>query len=200
MVTTFNSASKGNPTMRGAEAVINIDGNKVLKNRIKKSYRIDQLDSKLRKERTKAEIKLINSARRAGVSVPKILYSSKHEIEMEYINGKMVRDVIDVKFAGQIGESLSKLHEADLIHGDLTTSNMVVRNGIVHFIDFGLGSHSKRIEDKAVDLHLLERTLNAKHPDIAKKFFKTVLKHYQPENREQILQRLSVIEGRGRYK
>jgi Kae1-associated kinase Bud32 len=186
--------------MRGAEATIEVDNDKVTKNRIKKSYRINQIDSKLRKERTKAEVKLINSARRAGVSVPKILDSSEHEIKMEYIKGEMLRDVIDVKFAEQVGESLTKLHGANLVHGDMTTSNMVIRDGIVHFIDFGLGFHSKRIEDKAVDLHLLERALNAKHPEISREFFKMVLKHYKPENREEILQRLSVIEGRGRYK
>jgi Kae1-associated kinase Bud32 len=186
--------------MRGAEAIINIDGDKVTKNRVKKSYRINEIDSKLRKERTRAEAKLINSARRAGVPVPKILSSSEHEIEMEHVQGEILRDVIDTKYAKQVGESLSKLHDANLVHGDLTTSNMVVRDGIVHFIDFGLGFHSKRIEDKAVDLHLLERALNAKHPEAAAEFFKTVLEHYRPANKEQILQRLSVIEGRGRYK
>lgn len=196
----FNSC--GNPVagMRGAEAVIEIKDGKIRKNRLKKSYRVAEIDSKLRKERTKCEARLIDKARRAGVPVPRIFQVSEHEIEMEEINGELLRDSIGIKFAEQVGRSLARLHEGDIIHGDLTTSNMVVRDGVVHFIDFGLGFRSKRVEDKAVDLHLMERTLNAKHPKIAKEFFKAVLKHYQPENKEQILQRLSVIEGRGRYK
>lgn len=186
--------------MRGAEAVIEIENGKVRKNRVKKSYRIAELDLRLRRERTKCETRLIDKARRAGVPVPRIFQVSEHEIEMEEIKGETLRDIIGIRFAEQVGRSLARLHEGDIIHGDLTTSNMVVRDGVVHFIDFGLGSSSKRVEDKAVDLHLLERALNAKHPAIAKRFFKKVLLHYKPSNKREILQRLSKIEARGRYK
>lgn len=207
VITVFPCAGKGLIAagtavagMRGAEAVIEIKGGKVIKNRMKKSYRIAELDSRLRRERTKCETRLIDKARRAGVPVPRIFQVSEHEIEMEEIRGETLRDGIGIRFARQVGESLAKLHEGDIVHGDLTTSNMVVRNGVVHFIDFGLGFCSKRVEDKAIDLHLLERALNAKHPAIAKRFFKAVTKHYNPSNKKEIIQRLSKIEARGRYK
>src|SRR4030042_1167648 len=49
-----------------------------------------------------------------------------------------------------------------IINGDLTTSNMILNpDNKLYFIDFGLSFHSNKIEDKAVDLHLLKQALNA---------------------------------------
>ena len=64
---------------------------------------------------------------------------------------------------GLIGESVARIHQKDIIHGDLTTSNMIFKNEKVFFIDFGLGYISRKIEDKAVDIHLLKQALEAKH-------------------------------------
>ncbi|KAI5476914.1 TP53 regulating kinase [Pseudohyphozyma bogoriensis] len=57
-----------------------------------------------------------------------------------------------------IGGEIAKMHIADVIHGDLTTSNMMV------LIDFGLSSTSIMQEDRAVDLYVLERAFSSTHP------------------------------------
>ena len=65
-----------------------------------------------------------------------------------------------------IGKQLAEMHSLDLIHGDLTTSNMLLRpNGSLVWIDFGLSYISNLPEDKAVDLYVLERAISSTHPD-----------------------------------
>ena len=101
----------------------------------------------------------------------------------------------------QVGESIAKIHDADIIHGDLTTSNMILSNERVFFIDFGLGYISKKIEDKAVDLHLLKHALEAKHFKNWKILFEKFLEGYKKgKESKKILERLTAVEKRGRYK
>ena len=151
----------------GAEAIIYKDGEKVLKDRISKSYRLPDMDFKLRRYRTRREAKLLEKLEQYGFT-PKVISSDDKEmkIEMEFIDGPRLRDVLDkdnfLKYSAEIGEKLAILHNNDVIHSDLTTSNMVLKDQI-YFIDFGLSFESKKIEDKAVDLHLLKRALESKH-------------------------------------
>ena len=71
----------------------------------------------------------------------------------------------------------------------------------VYFIDFGLGYHSNRIEDKAVDLHLIAQALEAKHSKIYKACFKAILSGYKKsKNFKAVLERLKIVRSRGRYK
>ena len=77
---------------------------------------------------------------------------------------------------------------------------MIFLNNKTYFIDFGLGFHSRKVEDKAVDLHLLKQALEAKHHTIAEKTFKTIIKNYKPEQFQLIIERIEVIERRRRYK
>ena len=121
---------------QGAEAVIYLDISKgiITKNRIKKSYRHPLLDEKIRKLRTKSEIKLMEKA--SGIiSVPKPIGSydmADFQIKMPYVDGKKLSEWLD-KFSlskqkqicKNIGESVAMLHKNDIIHGDLTTSNMI---------------------------------------------------------------------------
>jgi len=99
-----------------------------------------------------------------------------------------------------IGEQVAILHNLNIIHSDLTTSNMVLSNKKIYFIDFGLSFHSTRIEDKAVDLHLLKQALEAKHFSCWKKLFRSFLKGYNPKEKSKILTQLKKVESRGRYK
>lgn len=193
---------------RGAEAVLEKKDGKLFKDRIKKGYRIPEIDTKLRKERTRKEMKLMLEARRSGVIVPNVFGTKEFVLETEFIDGKPVRDVLErldpKEFADvcrQIGENTAKLHNAGLVHGDLTTSNMILKDGIVYFIDFGLGDFSDRIEDKAVDLHLLKEALISKHNLVWEKCFDAIIYTYQKQakNSEKVLERLSQIEKRGRY-
>jgi len=111
---------------------------------LKKEYRIKEIDEALRKFRTKREAKLLE---KVPIPAPKLISTDdKETIVMQKINGEKVRDLLDQKpeLAKEIGEKLAKLHDADIIHGDLTTSNMILDKEIV-FIDFGLSFHSRKV-------------------------------------------------------
>jgi len=99
-----------------------------------------------------------------------------------------------------LGEQVLILHLSDLIHGDLTTSNVILKNGEIFIIDFGLGFVSKKIEDKAVDLHLLKQALEAKHFENWELLFESFLERYEFEEGKKVVERLEVVEKRGRYK
>ena len=140
---------------KGAEAELKRDGDTVVKERIKKGYRILELDDKLRKRRTALEARLLREARRAGVLTPQVLEEEKTSLKMEFIDGQKVKDVLDkncISISKEVGRNVALLHSYDIIHGDLTTSNMLLKDGKLYLIDFGLGFISKREEDKAVYL------------------------------------------------
>ena len=170
----------------------------VLKDRIPKSYRIPEIDNKIRKARTKEEAKLLSDAKRAGVRTP-VLYDidlERKSILMEEIEGDMVKDILDEDLAFRIGQDIAKLHSADIIHGDITTSNIMLQNDNLVFIDFGLGRYSHLDEDKAVDLLVLKKALQSIDYNLAIKYFDSVLKGYGDES---ILNKIRDVESRGRY-
>ena len=202
---------------QGAEALILLEDNIVTKDRISKSYRLPELDNKIRKRRTKSETKLLIKAHQL-ISVPLPLTTFKKSergneraiIKMPFINGKKLSEHLDnftlnkqKQICKKIGQSIAKLHDADIIHGDLTTSNMIFveKEDKVYFIDFGLGFISHKVEDKAVDLHLLKQALEAKHFKHWKELVKEVFKSYEKSTDSKIvLERLKAVEKRGRYK
>ena len=224
----------------GAEAEIILKNKFIIKRRIPKKYRLKELDEKIRKLRTRSEAKILEKAF-AIIPVPKILKAdeNKKEIFMEFIDGKKLSENLDLfdlkkqkEICAQIGKSVAKLHDADIIHGDLTTSNMIYvnnsekigrlsaklkdissinpflgrvggdKNGFqIFFIDFGLGFISHKIEDKAVDLHLLKEALEAKHFQYWEILFQNVLHGYKiSKDFHKTITRLEKVESRGRYK
>lgn len=193
---------------QGAEAIIIQKGNELLKDRIPKSYRITILDDKLRKQRTKKEIKLLEKAHSLNIPVPKVITSSDYQITMEKIQGEKLASSLDklenkYEIAQQIGKTLAIIHDNNIIHGDLTTSNMIYnkKEDKVYFIDFGLGFESPKAEDKAVDLHVLKEALEARHFQHSNKLWLSVLAGYKTsKNVNQVLARLNAVEKRGRYK
>lgn len=186
---------------QGAEATVELKKGKVIKTREKKKYRHTELDNKIRKERTETEVKLMNEAIKYGVSAPSPEKKDGSTIEMGKIDGRPLKEVIEEKtdLMKELGENIAKIHSADVIHGDLTTSNALVDEK-VYIIDFGLSFRSERVEDKAVDIHLLKQVLNSSHPEIAEEAWENFLEGYRPENREEILEQLKDVEKRGRYK
>lgn len=154
---------------QGAEAKIYLDKRKIFKKRICKKYRKKELDTFLRKTRTKKEAKLLADVKRIGVKVPAIFNIKKFSIEMEFIEGKKLKNYLNKnnykKFCTKIGEDVAKMHRADIIHGDLTTSNLIVRNGELYLIDFGLGIETKNLEQKAADLLTLYQNFKSVHPE-----------------------------------
>src|SRR3989338_7359556 len=116
---------------KGAEAFLFKQENTVIKQRLKKSYRLPILDEKLRKQRTKREIKSLEKALLL-IPVPKVLSSSTYEITLEHIAGKKLSEHLDTlknarTICKKIGIQLAKLHDANIIHGDLTTSNLILK-------------------------------------------------------------------------
>ena len=200
---------------RGAEAKIQLSeylGFKVVeKRRIKKLYRIKNIDDRLISYRTKEEAKLMTEARFHGISVP-IIYDVNLEegiITMEYLDGDRIKDILNdiseeerIQICNKIGESIARFHNNDIIHGDITTSNMILLDGRVHFIDFGLGEKNSEIETKGVDLHVLMEALESTHSKYAN-CFEYVLDGYRKEfkgDANVIVKKIDEIVKRGRYR
>lgn len=185
----------------GAEANIYLDSiNKIiLKKRVKKNYRLKTLDENLIISRTKREVKILNKLKEIA---PKVLKNSDDEILMEFIEGDLVKDILikAPKIARQIAKTISFMHDKDVIHGDLTTSNMIFSNEKVVLIDFGLSKVSTKHEDKAVDLHLLKESLISKHFEVYDDVWKEFINNYSSKNKEEILLRLEKVESRGKNK
>lgn len=193
---------------RGAEAILEQQDGFLIKKRIKKEYRISELDEKLRKQRTRSEAKIISKVNKI-IPSPEIISvdEGKKEIRMQFIEGKRLSDFLDSlhekeaeKVCQEIGKNIALLHNQGIIHGDLTTSNMILSEEKVYFIDFGLGFHSSRVEDKAVDLHLLRQAFESKHFKNWREYFENSLKGYKLSNNyKEIIERLKKVEARGRY-
>jgi Kae1-associated kinase Bud32 len=99
------------------------------------------------------------------------------------------------------GQNIGYLHSTEIIHGDLTTSNAMVSDDKLFVIDFGLSYRSQRVEDKAVDIHLLKQVLNSSHPDVADEAWEKFVEGYSDYDRsDEVLQQLKDVEKRGRYK
>ncbi|WP_281774875.1 bifunctional N(6)-L-threonylcarbamoyladenine synthase/serine/threonine protein kinase [Methanobacterium formicicum] len=203
---------------KGAEANIYPDhylGEEVLvKKRVVKSYRIKEIDDYLRKKRTKNEAKLMAEAKRCGVVTP-LVYDvdlKEYSITMEKVQGLEVKkifsseDPLDLNqirsISRTIGENVALLHDCGLIHGDLTTSNLILGEDgkSVVFIDFGLGKVSDLVEDKGVDLLVFKKAINGIHHDISQECFDHILKGYEgARDYREVVAKIEEIEGRGRY-
>jgi Kae1-associated kinase Bud32 len=196
---------------QGAEAKLFRDGNQLIKDRVSKGYRIEFLDKKLRKRRSKKEAKILAKLGELGLS-PKLIEHEDHKITMEYIDGVTLRDYINQKnykdLMKELAEKIAIIHNNGIIHGDLTTSNFVlkgkrnIKKNRIFFIDFGLTFESSQIEHKAVDLHLLRQALESKHYELWEDAYKIFLSVYEKKCKEgkEIIKRLENVEKRGRYK
>ena len=185
--------------IRGAEAEIEITEDKVIKRRPEKKYRHPELDNRIRKQRTQTEFSSMQKARRNDVNVPKVEKESDYVLNMEKIDGKTLEEDFRPEKMVEVGENIQRLHESGLIHGDLTTKN-IMSNNEVTLIDFGLSEDSTSVEDRAVDLHLLKQILESSHPEHFEEAWNNFLENYRPEFREEVMERLEEVEERGRYK
>jgi TP53 regulating kinase-like protein len=202
---------------KGAEASLYLTdwhGRKVImKKRLPKKYRPPKLDEQIKTYRTIHEPQLMHEAKKAGVPTPTIfLVDLKNAtIIMEFIEGKQVKQLLSEVTKGErqslclkIGELIGRLHEYGIIHGDLTTSNMILDSeGKIFFVDFGLGEKSKELEARGVDLHLMKRALQSTHFSFTEECFDAVIRGYSKvlgaEIVKNILDKIKEIERRGRY-
>ena len=191
----------------GAEAVIYHDGDEVVKERVSKSYRHPKIDESLRKSRTRREAKILEKLKEIKFPAPSLVNmdDKNMKVNMEFLSGNKLRDVFHedaVNFSREIGEKIGVLHNNRIIHHDLTTSNMILKKGKIHFIDFGLSFFSEKVEDMAVDLHLLERAMESRHHKFYPKCFDEAVKGYlkTAEKGKEVLDRFKKVSLRGRNK
>jgi len=188
--------------LKGAEATVKIREDRVVKIREPKKYRHPDIDAKIIEERTESEKRIIEDAIKHGVNAPETEKTDENILEMEKIEGSTLKEVLDnnTKEMEEVGRNVAYLHSANIIHGDLTTSNIILDDE-VYIIDFGLSFRSERAEDKAVDIHLLKQVLNSSHPEGAEEAWKHFLKGYKEyEESGEVLSQLEEVEKRGRYK
>lgn len=196
----------------GAEAVVYADERRkaVIKQRQPKKYRAKELDEKLRLHRMRREAKVIEALQRLGIPVPKLIDSDEKTatITMRLIEGKKVKDILGshnhAAICSEVGKSVGTMHSNDIVHGDLTTSNLIhsSRDDKIYFVDFGLSLFSNKDEDKAVDLHLFRQALNSSHSGLADECFAAAITAYKGTNKnwQPVLRRLEKVEERGRNK
>lgn len=196
----------------GAEARLDsarwMDRDVVVKQRVVKGYRHPELDRALQSFRIRNEVRLMLEARRAGVSVP-VVYSvdlAANRIVMEEVPGMRVKDALqDPAVDGEavcrrIGAIAGQLHANDIVHGDLTTSNMLLDGDRIVLIDFSLGQKTAELEDKGVDMHLLEEAFHSTHHSRGE-LYDVVKGAYTAEysGGDEVLRKVKEIERRGRY-
>eukprot|EP01018_Ginkgo_biloba_P014293 Gb_18739 [translate_table: standard] len=211
--------STGKLVKQGAEArifeSIFLGRRSIIKERFSKKYRHPILDAKLTLKRLYGEARCMTKARRLGVLTPTLyaLDSELHTLTFEYIEGSSVKEMLlqvgslpDYEeqiedIAVQIGRAIGLLHDGGLVHGDLTTSNMIIHSDSKQLvlIDFGLSFMSTLPEDKAVDLYVLERALSSMHSSSGN-VMERILASYRKSSKQwcATLNKLAQVRLRGR--
>lgn len=207
-------------TAQGAEAIVQrivIDGQQLIrKHRFPKKYRHADLDARLTRQRTASEARALCRAHKLGLPVPAplLVCPERGLLVMQYIADattvkealwKGLYEPMVRHMAGLMGTLIAKMHQHDMIHGDLTTSNVLVRcDSSVHiyFVDFGLAGQSASVEEKAVDMYVLERavkaTHSADHPDFFEMILSAYLDSWDEDARAKLHGRFEQVRARGR--
>lgn len=192
----------------GAEAVMietRHDGKPALtKRRGAKAYRHPQLDVKLRKQRTRREAKLLREAKLKKVPVPELYGESEFELVEEKVDGKLLRLALATGKTGaaevaESGHALALLHHAGIVHGDYSTSNILVNDKTITIIDFGLASFSNEVEKRAEDVLLFRKSLETREKELFPRFWSAYAQGLGEENARLVEGRVDAIVSRGRY-
>ena len=201
---------------KGAEAEIYLENwhgeLAIRKSRVAKPYRVPELDEAIRRYRTAHEASMMQEVRKLGVPVPTIQHIDPESstLIMDYVDGPTLRAELNrlpmttrISRCKSLGRLLGQMHEGGIVHGDLTISNVLSENGKLFMIDFGLGNFSDEIEDRGVDLLLLNRALRSTHYAFHGALFKGFLGGYSAtvgkKRSEEISGKMREIEQRGRY-
>lgn len=187
--------------MKGAEAVLKkciaLGLPCVEKLRVEKKYRVEELDRKIRGERTKREARLLARAKEAGVLCPVVYQVKEFAIVMKFLEGEMLhwelqRRRVAAREIADAASILVKLHSVDAVHGDFTPANLMNTKDGMAVIDFGLGSISPDAEDKATDVVTMKKALGADGESFVKAYGKK-------GGAAPVLRMAREIESRGRY-
>ena len=207
------------PVSRGAEATLHLVewlGLPALrKDRETKSYRPKNLDERLKRERTRNEVRLLTEARRLGVRTP-IVYDidlPQHRLILEQLPGPTLKELLDAAredpgavepAVRTLGVAIGRLHAGGISHGDLTSSNILYPQGPtgpLALLDLSMGARNAGIEEKGIDLHLVEEDIKALHPR-GELLFRAFLDGYgegNPQGQAEVRKRAREIRGRVRY-
>jgi len=201
---------------KGAEAHIFVGewlGRRVVvKHRVPKAYRHPELDRAIRARRTAREAQALHRAKEVGVPTPVVLLVDLGTamLVMELVEGTRLKELLALRgrealwALEELGELVGRLHAAGLIHGDITTSNVVVApDGSLVLLDFGLSEFSRELEKRGVDLHLLKRVLESTHHAMAREAWEAFLCGYRAvvgyEEAASVIEKVREIELRGRW-
>lgn len=185
----------------------------VLKKRVRKGYRAIELDKRIRTERTSREALAMHAVKCLGVRAPTLLEINPNEcsIIMTYVHGTSARSALDStsppdskSILTDLGRQVGLLHGGDIVHGDLTTSNIIIDSGLrTHMLDFGMSSHTSEGEAMGADLHLLERSIATSHTSETRASIRAFLKGYAESvgaaRARAVFKKASTIARRGRY-
>ncbi|MHA1927536.1 MAG: Kae1-associated kinase Bud32 [Candidatus Thorarchaeota archaeon] len=184
----------------------------VLKWRQSKPYLFKDIDSHLRKTRTSRECKMLSVARTLGVRTPAVYAVDLDDftILMDYVEGVQFKQLVSTlaenqlkEFCLEFGSSIALLHKGDVVHGDPTTSNLIIDSkSRLWLIDFGLSEMNATVEMKGVDLHLIHRALETTHWDLQESMLEATIKGYSDslgKDAKSTLSRMEEIRERGRY-
>ncbi|MEM4495640.1 MAG: Kae1-associated kinase Bud32 [Candidatus Caldarchaeum sp.] len=195
----------------GAEAVIKEMRWKglrlVAKHRVPKGYRAAVIDEKVRRSRTLHEAKMLSHLSENGLPVPLVLFIdlANSIIYMQFIDGVELRtQPSPERYAERLGEIMASMHDMDIVHGDLTLANIIADGDTgIWLVDFGLSAFNADLEEKAVDIHLLERSATSTFPEKAREFTHLFLRGYSGvvgrEKAREVLEKVKEIRSRGRY-
>jgi len=193
---------------KGAEADISkgiyLEFESITKERVKKGYRILELDELIRLRRTVKEARFLASIKELGIYAPSIFDIDKEnkKITMSYIHGKIAKEKIEegnLNFCEDLGKIIGKMHSGGIVHNDLTTSNFIVSDN-TFVIDFGLGKYSDLVEDKAIDLIVLKKSIMSIHYDKFDSVWNKIIEGYKTyEMFESVLECMKEVEKRARY-
>jgi Kae1-associated kinase Bud32 len=214
-----SDAEDERPVSRGAEASLHavewLGLPALRKDRETKNYRPKNLDERLKRERTRNEVRLLTEARRLGVRTP-IVYDvdlPHHRLILEQLPGPTLKDLLDAAKGDPkpveapvraLGKAIGHLHSGGLSHGDLTSSNILYPDGpegTPALLDLSMGSRTAGIEERGIDLHLVEEDLKALHAK-GDFLFRTFLEGYakgNPHGHADVRKRAREIRGRVRY-
>lgn len=216
MLTSPGEMAQPRLIYKGAEAEIYLEnwhGEPVIrKSRLPKPYRIPELDDAIRRMRTAHEATMMHEVRKLGVPVPTIQHIDPDSctLIMDYVDGPTLKDELYILASSKrrercaaLGKLLAQMHAGGIVHGDMTISNVLSEDGKLFMIDFSLGNFSKEIEDRGVDLLLLNRAMKSTHYAFHTFLFNAFLKGYEKamgrRKSEETLQKMHEVERRGRY-
>ncbi|HLD76039.1 MAG TPA: KEOPS complex kinase/ATPase Bud32 [Candidatus Norongarragalinales archaeon] len=181
-------------TIQGAEATVSIEDFRVVKTRVPKAYRLPELDGRIRKLRTRREAKTLQRLR-GIIRVPQVFSATDDTLELEKIEGVCLKDALNLSSCEKAGQAVGTMHAHGVVHGDLTTSNVLVENDSVALVDFGLSFSSHKAEDFAADVHVLEELVPF---DCFEAFWRGYEK--TNPNAKMVFASLEKLRKRGRYR